>query len=330
LKIWDVLSGVLVEWIEFKKTPMSISISNNNQFIATSFVGCNGIYLWLNRTQFVDMVQSQSVKSAIKMNLPYASRIKKQKSRKDLYNETIEMDVTETKNTQKKMKIDITDFNSDSKLLTLSGENQIKYRIIQNLEIIQERNDPKIKKKEKTKAPFFLFNINDLKINSKEAEKKESNELLSILENYSHFSSKNSDKKIKKLKNEFILKELLQNYSDKKLGSNEINKILNLLNPFLIDLEIRNLDPILNNKSDLLLSFLNYIYDSLNEKWNFELVNSYLNRFLKIYPNYCFSDERLSEVLMKINIKIEEYTNDLEYLFNNTLSLVSHFGQIQI
>ena len=318
----------MIEWIEFKKTPISISISNNNQFIATSFVGCNGIYLWLNRTQFVDLVQTQSVKTAVKMNLPYASRIKKQKLRKDLYSE-MQIDEEKTKK-PKKIKIDITNYNTDSNLLTLSGENQIKYRIIQNLELIQERNDPKIKKKEKTKAPFFLFNINDLKIDSKNAEKKESNELLSILENYSHFSSKTSEKKTKKQKNEFILKELLENFNDKKLGSNEINKILNLLNPYLIDLEIRNLDPILNNKNDLLLYFLNYIYDSLIDKSSFELVNSYLNRLLKIFPNYCFSDENLTQVLIKINTKIEEYTHDLEYLFNNTLSLVSHFGQIQI
>ena len=72
-----------------------------------------------------------------------------------------------------KLSLDIKNYNMGNKLITLSGENQIKYRIIQNLELIQERNDPKIKKKEKTKAPFFLFNINDLKMeNNSKASKR--------------------------------------------------------------------------------------------------------------------------------------------------------------
>ena len=231
---------------------------------------------------------------------------------------------------KQKLSLDIKNYNMGNKLITLSGENQIKYRIIQNLELIQERNDPKIKKKEKTKAPFFLFNINDLKMENNSKASKQANELLTILENYSHFSSKSSEKKTNKLKSEFILKDLLQNYSERRVTFTEINKVLSLLNPYLIDLEIRNLDPILNNKDGYLLYFLQYIYDSLESANNFDLVNSYLNRFLKIYPNYCFSNPTLSDELFKINEKIEEYTSDLDCLFNTTLSLISNFAQIQI
>ena len=47
-------------------------------------------------------------------------------------------------------------------LVILSKENRLKYRVLNNLEKIQERSEPQVKKKEKAKAPFFLFNVNDL------------------------------------------------------------------------------------------------------------------------------------------------------------------------
>lgn len=326
LRIWDVLTGVQIEWIEFKSIPMSVSISTNNQFIATSFIGTPGIYLWVNRTLYLDFQQTELVDSPIKINLPYSSKVRKIKTRKDF------VALKKDEDDKKKEKVEkVVKEERSSKFIQLSKENQLKYRIIQNLEIIQERNEPQIKNKEKTKAPFFLFNINDLKLDQgKNVEKKENAELLAVLENYSHFTSKNSEKKTEKLKNEYILKEMLSKFNEGKISAFEISKVLNALNPYIIDLEIRNLDPILNNSFELLILFLKFIELSLNDKVNFEMQNAYLNRFLKIFQNECLYNEELNELLEKINLKIKSYTDELDELFSNVNCLISHFGQFQI
>jgi len=158
---------------------------------------------------------------------------------------------------------------------------------------------------------------------------QENNELLGVLENYSHFSSKASDK-TKKMKSDFVLKDLLVKFGEKKVKANEICKVLNVLNPYLIDLEIRNLDPILNGSNELLTMFLSFILESLKEKHNFEMVNSYLNRFLKLFSNNCLDDGDMMTRLNEINGLVMSETNDMEFIFNNILSMITHFGQIQI
>jgi hypothetical protein len=55
----------------------------------------------------------------------------------------------------------------------------LKFRILNHLEKIQEKNAPKIKRKEKTKAPFFLFNLNSL--NGNETNDDTSPEFMNIL-----------------------------------------------------------------------------------------------------------------------------------------------------
>ena len=63
---------------------------------------------------------------------------------------------------------------------------------------------------------------------------------------------------------------------------------------------------------------------------NYEILNAYLNRFLKIYNEEIINDNEIKENLNKINeLNINKYEK-LEELYNNTMCLISYFGKIQI
>lgn len=325
LKIFDVLSSNLVEWVEFNHMPLSVSISPNGQYIAVSFINMNGVYLYVNRTLFMDFADLEEVKRPVKINHNFL-KIRKLKSRKDFSELREEID-QETRDS--KSEFDLTCKENDE-LVTFSSENKLKYKILNNLEQIQERNEPKIKNKDKAKAPFFLFNLDDALGNKNPMvdNQEASEEFLNILKNCSHFKN---DKLIKsKVGSDFILKDLLLLYEDKKVKSREITQFLNSLNPYLVDLEIRTLDSLMTGGNNLLEIFLNYINEELESKSNYELIQAYLNRFLKIFTEDSIQDRNLKDKLSIINKKLINSFEELDYLYKNTLCLVTHFGKIQI
>lgn len=280
LKIFDILSGNLIEWVIFKHIPVSVTISPNNQYIAISFVELNGVYLWINRSLFVDFVDFDDVKEPIQFNLPFYSHVRKIKTRKEISEE--EKDKTNNKEKSNFEDSSALNIMSDENvhLIQLSKENKLKFRILNNLEKIQERNEPVVKKKEQAKAPFFLFNINNPDETSTN-DQNESSEFLKILKNYSHFKNEKMLKK-NEVKKDLVLEDLLKSYHIGNVSSKEITLFLNYLNPYLVDLEVRSLDPILTFSNNLLSYFLDYILDEIESKMNFELVQAYLNRFLKV------------------------------------------------
>jgi len=227
--------------------------------------------------------------------------IRSQKKRKSLYDitsSTINNDKENNKELTLRNQI-LTDesiFSEQNKgLVLLSKQNQSKYRILNNLDLIMEKTEPKIKNKDKVQAPFFLFNINDLgliekkSLNNKQEDKN--NELLNILNNYSHFTSEKKKSKIDQLKKkkDLILTELLDNFKTNNISGKDVISVLNALNPFIIDLEIRNFDYIFNDNNDRYLElFLTLLNQELDSKTNFEMVQAYLNRFLKVnfFYNY--------------------------------------------
>lgn len=312
LKIFDIISNNLIEWLEYKNIPISLSVSPTSQYFALTFNNKKGLFIWLNRTMFSELADfdTEKVSEAIKINMPLNNMIRRLKTRKEISEKEKEEKITNQINEKQKIKKKkeqeiIQEDNKD--LIILSKENKLKYRILNNLEKIQERSEPQIKKKEKAKAPFFLFNINDLfgssneKAREKAKDKDNQKELpvtegfFNILKNYTHFKNEKilkdkTDSENNLLdKKELILLDLLNGLRDGDIRSSEITLFLNSLNPYLIDLEIRNMDPFINfdtkenaYRNRYLDSFLDYLHEEILQRSNFEMIQAYLNRFLKV------------------------------------------------
>ena len=363
LKIYDIISTNLIEWVIFDKIPLSLNLSPNSLYIALSFEQEKGIYLYINRTLFLDLENIETVVEPIQCTLASfkAKIIKNREEHEENNNNNNDNDNKNDENEdfdEREKYMDIPEENKE--LISLSNENNIKYKLLNDIELLQERNAPKVKDKKKEQAPFFLFNINDIiegNLPQKESKKdlkekeEESPEFLNLLKNYSHFTNekkitekrfintfhknkKNNDENsdINNKKEGYILTQLLIGFKNNKIKSSEITKFLNGLNPYISDLEIRSLDPLFNlGDEDYLLMFSEYILNEFkSNNNNYEMLQAYLNRFIKIYSDDIINDIDIKKNLEKINeINAKKY-NDLEEIYNSTMCLVSHFGNIQI
>ena len=240
--------------------------------------------------------------------------------------------------------------NENLNLISFSNENNLKYKIINKIEEIQEKNTPQIEEKQKEKAPFFLFNIEDViqgnlplkKGNNKNNLNDEENnpEYINLIKNYSHFKNEKmiNEKRIRigKINKDeddgFILKKLLNGYNNKKINPKEITQFLNKLNPYIVDLEIRSIDPLLViDNIDYLLLFSEYLYEEFNNSnSNYEMLQAYLNRYIKIFNEEILSNQKIKENLNKINILNENKFKNLDEMYKDTICLISYFGKIQI
>ena len=358
LRIFDIISTNLIEWVSFDNTPLSMNLSNNSLYLAMSFKEEKGIYLYINRTLFVDLEDIEIINEPVHCSLATfkAKMIKQREEYCDNFKED-EDDINDDKKREELIEIPEENHN----LISLSTENNIKYKLLNDIELLQERNAPKVKNKKKEQAPFFLFNIDDViegKLPSKEVKNKnnekndESPEFINLLKNYSHFSNekkisekkfinsfhdkKNKEKTLKiqseENKERYILSQLLVGYKNKKIKSFEITKFLNGLNPYISDLEIRSLDPLFTiGGEDYLLLFSEYILDEFKDNNNnFEMLQAYLNRFTKIYNEDIINNKEIKENLRKINEINKKKYEELESLYNSAMCLVSHFGNIQL
>jgi U3 small nucleolar RNA-associated protein 21 len=365
LRIYDIISTNLIEWVKFDKIPLSMNLSPNSLYIALSFLEEKGIYLYINRTLFVDLEDIETVTEPVQCTLAtFKAKMIKQRDEYNINEDNNDDNIEEKENDERKKYIEIPEENN--KLISLSSENNIKYKLLNDIELLQERNAPKIKEKKKEQAPFFLFNINDViegQLPTKESkdskqEKDESPEFINLLKNYSHF---NNEKKITekkfihsfhnknnkgdntlkemnlKIKSEdnkegYILSQLLVAFKNKKIKSWEITKFLNGLNPYISDLEIRSLDPLFTiGEENYLLLFTEYILNEFkNNNNNFEMLQAYLNRFIKIYSDDIVNDKEIKNNLDKINEINKQKFDELENIYNTTMCLVPHFGNIQI
>lgn len=56
IRVWDILTGSLVDWVQFKRAPISLDFAPSGEFLATSHVGSKAVYLWSNRGHFQSIV----------------------------------------------------------------------------------------------------------------------------------------------------------------------------------------------------------------------------------------------------------------------------------
>ena len=84
-------------------------------------------------------------------------------------------------------------------------------------------------------------------------------------------------------------------------------------------------------EENLLLLFSEYILNEFKDNNNnFEMLQAFLNRFIKIYSDDIVNDKDMKNNLDEINEINRKKFDELENLYNSTMCLVSHFGNIQI
>ena len=319
--IYDIKSDLIIEKVKLIKEAVAICSSVCATLLALSYKDENYVQLMLNREMYVDSVTEgsnnivESFGEAI-----FATQVKRIAKRR--LNEAETVPIKELKEVIGNLK-----FNSNSQIdnidIRLSEQNKTKYRQLVHFDLLV--TTPKVLLKEKTAAPFFLFDINkpDLDITNRDQAKKQHKETpISKLERSSNF---NQEKILKEAKEEKDKKRLrLTTLLEKK---ESVIGYLKTLSPEQIDIELRSLAPVFNSNSNhLIYFFCSVIENEIQKNNNFEMVHACLNRFLKLYCDF-FTDEKLNDELKNklkiIKEAINQKKNRLAKLFRKSLCLIS-------
>mmetsp|Transcript_16459 Transcript_16459/g.27936 ORF Transcript_16459/g.27936 Transcript_16459/m.27936 type:complete len:496 (+) Transcript_16459:1240-2727(+) len=177
IRVLDILTGCLVDWIQFQRAPLSIDFALSGEFLATSHVGSKAVYLWSNKAFFQNLVIEKEATTPFQIELPRLSLVDEQfkVSHKDYYSSpkqeegALEQEEMPKNLIQRKLE------SVESQALRVSEQKQLgdgahkfvqlsdqpysKWQSLFNLEQIKERNKPKLPKHELPKTPFFLFDL---------------------------------------------------------------------------------------------------------------------------------------------------------------------------
>ncbi|CAG8441205.1 6972_t:CDS:10 [Diversispora eburnea] len=262
IRTWDLPTGHLIDVFEVDHIVTSLAFSPKGDFLATTHVDLVGIYLWANRTQFTNVTLRKIIDDdeILSIGLPTTSGVD---------SDAEDFSVIDSEMTNKKS------FETPEQLteqmITLSSLPKSKWQNLLNLDTIKKRNKPKEPPKPLEKAPFFLPTLPgvDPKFipvnNTHETDKKMQND------KFIKFGDIEMETKfIKILKNNHFKGEYTEFFNFAKT-----------LNPSAIDFELRSFS--LKNDFEDLKYFLDAIESRIKSKKDFELIQAYLNHFLKIY-----------------------------------------------
>ncbi|CAG9331667.1 unnamed protein product [Blepharisma stoltei] len=251
IKVWDIPSSRLIEWLQFDSAPVSLAFAPSGEFLATAHEGCLGVYLWMNKAYFQTIIIEKSPKKPRKIKGFEASK------GKNIYSSKF-IDVQQLVTQPNELPADsITQFD---KLPEVPDHSSIKtsdipYHRIQalyNLDDIKERNKPIKPPKKPEKVPFFLpdsLNIVKAQVPTQE-----------------------DDKPRKKIKfDESDLTPHLQHSSE------SVTNYLKTLSPGKIELNILTLS------DEEVPLFTSYLLEALKSSPDYDFLQSILACFLRIH-----------------------------------------------
>ena len=157
VRVFDVVSGSLIDWLQFSKPVTSVAFSPRNDYLATTHVNSVAVFLWANKSFFSNVyLQARPKKPAEMKTTTTAAAIGEDND----YDEPIESDddsVSEDGSVALEEQFAAIGYEplSDD-LVTMSSLPQSRWKYLSNLETIKERNRPKEAPKTHHDAPFFL------------------------------------------------------------------------------------------------------------------------------------------------------------------------------
>jgi len=164
IRVWDVPTGLCVDWMSFSSPPTSLALSPTGEFLATSHLGRLGISLWCDKSFFRMVLLDGIPKEPAKMNEPCPVAECEQEDA----NETV-LHAMHDISTNKDDMISSGYLSGENErndgrppqakeqgLITLSGLPPAHWKNLFHLELVKERNKPIEAPQKPPQAPFFL------------------------------------------------------------------------------------------------------------------------------------------------------------------------------
>ncbi|XP_058467222.1 WD repeat-containing protein 36 [Malaya genurostris] len=271
IKVWDIPSAYLVDHFRMPQICTSLTMSPTGDFLATTYVDSNGIYLWANKTMF-SHVSLRAINPEAEAPLMVLPATICDENVVVVPNDTVmETDLEEAMET--------INLNYESppqlsrELITMSNLAASRWQNLLNLDVIKKRNRPKQPPQKPKSAPFFLPTVSGL-------------DFQFDLNGTEQSSAGNDSRILKPTQVEQLTsfgKLLKACVSSNVKEFHEPIEFLIKLGPSMVDYEIRNLSPLDGGSGSIsvMAAFMRMIITVLDSKTHFELGQSWLSVFLK-------------------------------------------------
>ncbi|XP_059453990.1 U3 small nucleolar RNA-associated protein 21 homolog isoform X2 [Corylus avellana] len=330
LRIWDVILGRQIDAMHVDVSITALSLSPNMDFLATTHVDQNGVYLWVNQLMFsgASNVDSYSSgKEVVSIKLPPLSS--KGSRQADISDVPVEPIVTHLQDASASAFLSQDQQIPD--LVTLSLLPKSQWQSLINLDIIKARNKPIEPPKKPEKAPFFLPSVPSLSGEilfkpSKTADEKKDAKGDEV-ENKREFDMPAS---------QFL--KLLQSSTEMKNFS-AFTDYIKGLSPSTLDMELRMLQIIDDDdwqepdERPELFSIellLDYLIHEISCRNNFEFIQAVICLFLKIHGETIRRWSRLQDKAKKLRDIQCTVWERVDRLFQSTRCMVAFLSDSQL
>lgn len=301
LRIWDIVLARQIDATYVDVAISALSLSPNMDVLATTHVGQNGVYLWVNQTMFSassNVHSYASGKEVVHVKMPSISSI--EGSEDNDASQTTDKS-PENQDTSIVLKFD----QKIPDLVSLSLLPKTQWQSLINLDIIKARNKPIEPPKKPEKAPFFLPSIpslsGDVVFKSKdESEDKPGESVLDtgkILEKSSLPSSE--FERILKSSAELSNFSIFTDYL-KGLSPSSLDMELRLIQIVEIDDEDEEDETSERDELPIIELLLDYLAHEVSCRNNFEFVQAVVRLFLKIHGETIRRRPQLQEKAKKL------------------------------
>ncbi|ORY08146.1 Utp21-domain-containing protein [Basidiobolus meristosporus CBS 931.73] len=310
VRTWDLPTGHLVDLFTVEHIVTSLSFSPTGDFLATSHVDNVGIFLWANRMQFSNIsLRSITDDDAVAIAMPTSSGMDDEEDDEDIY--------LSGADGLKEREIETPEQLTEN-MITMSSLPRSKWQNLLNLDVIKKRNKPKEPPKAPEKAPFFLPTLPgvETKFVAPTPEQDEGAAQSRVVQ-----------MGVIRPETEFV--RLLKQGHDNGGEFEEFFGYIKTLNPSGIDFELRSLS--LENNFAEMLNFLEAMENRLKSRKDFELVQAYLNVFMKIHGDIIVNNPtEFIPVLQRLLGEHRQEWERVEGLLHYSLCLIDFIRNVNI
>jgi len=218
VRVYDLMSGLIIDWFQFKNAVTSMSFAVNNTFLATSHQNTMGLHIWANKHHFTLSMLRNVGNQPIKMDKIEDDEQQKEKEKmllvSDIMKEAInrnEEDDSSSFDSDLDDVLDQNGFDQDeeeeielpdiaslhltdsNELITMSSNPRSRWKNLANWDSILQRNRPSMKvKKNVANIPFFIptkshhryIEMDTSKFSKELKEKEEQNETIQKMQQF--------------------------------------------------------------------------------------------------------------------------------------------------
>ncbi|KAK1946757.1 WD repeat-containing protein 36 [Phytophthora citrophthora] len=367
LRVWDIPTGKCVDWMRFQKPVTGLAVSPTGEFLATTHVGHVGIFLWANRSFFTEVFLDSEPAEPILMDMPVALNEVDNNDHLGFGTErNPQLSVSNVDEQRPNAAVEEGEESSeplDASLITLSTAPRAFWQSLFNLELIKKRNKPIEPPKAPEQAPFFLQTARKddvhptfVPVEEKKPEKKDEEDVAmdgwGVGDDDGAWGDDDEEPedevaastsrivktegmvttrcKLATLLAKAVKAEEAEDHTVSRF--NEVAMYMQSLSASAVDVEMSTLcmGDFDEDGKKLLGWFLDFLREEMRTRRDFQVLQAYLNRFLKLHEELLVADSALLAQVDALGSVQQQQWQHLQKLLHNNLCLVQYLSKIQM